>query len=479
MESEAKQSTSAAASTLGMAAVFSAVSHVFSKQGSSSVVSDSEDDFQSQTEDGNVSDSGVRNDNPWNEVNLNKSKVKSPKKKPEPLFEHYYSDGAIRDEIEIEINTKNGKKFTGTITPLEVKHGIFIEKLGFTDHSNFDGVRIGFKGKLVATIKLINPIDIDELSAVEYFDYVRKSTYRGKQIEEVIGCKIRGIRWKQPTESAFESEPKDDSKTLVKIEGCEHRIPKEQILAWLTLYGTVESDLEEDYFVDTKETEATNRTGNYSVLMTLDYKIPQLIPMAGRRIKIYHRGIDKLCTKCFGKHRKSECKAENKIEWIDYVAKFISDNSGVPAEMFGRWYELVSKNKKGLLGKPTEPKQQSTPSTQENEPEKQALSREPQTKEKNDEKNEKENETGSQNSDVSVYPPTEEDFDIPTNEEQYESMVDRFATIGLKRPDVDKVLEARGTAFNKAQREFKIAERKKKAEESKANKKPRKNSLNK
>ena len=156
MESEAKQSTSAAASTLGMAAVFSAVSHVFSKQGTSSVVSDSEDDFQSQTEDGNVSDSGVRNDNPWNEVNLNKSKVKSPKKKPEPLFEHYYSDGAIRDEIEIEINTKNGKKFTGTITPLEVKHGIFIEKLGFTDHSNFDGVRIGFKGKLVATIKLIN-----------------------------------------------------------------------------------------------------------------------------------------------------------------------------------------------------------------------------------------------------------------------------------------------------------------------------------
>ena len=147
--------------------------------------------------------------------------------------------------------------------------------------------------------------------------------------------------------------------------------------------------------------------------------------------------------------------------------------------MFGRWYELVSKNKKGLFGKPTQPKQQSTPSMQENEPEKQALSQEPQTKENNDGKNEKENETGSQNSEVSVYPPTEEDFDIPMNEEQYESMVDRFATIGLKRPDVDKVLEARRTAFNKAQREFKIAERKKKAEESKANKKPRKNSLNK
>ena len=34
------------------------------------------------------------------------------------------------------------------------------------------------------------------------------------------------------------------------------------------------------------ETEGTNRTGNYSVLMKLDSNIPQLLPMAGRRIKI-------------------------------------------------------------------------------------------------------------------------------------------------------------------------------------------------
>ena len=74
-------------------------------------------------------------------------------------------------------------------------------------------------------------------------------------------------------------------------------------------------------------------------------------------------------------------------------------------------------------------------------------------------------------------PPTEGDFDLPMNEEQYESMVDRFATIGLKRPDLDKVLESRRTAFNKALREYKVAERKKKADELKANKKPRKNSI--
>ena len=299
--------------------MLSVVSNVFSSANndSSSQASESEDEYSQATGGNSTITNDTENDNPWNEDNLRKSQVKSPKKRPAPLFEHYYSDGAMRDEIEIEFNTKNGRKFTGSITPLEVKHGIYIDSLGFTDHSNFDGVRIGFKGKLVATIKLINPIDIDELCSVEYFDYTRRPTYRGKQMEEVIGCKIKGIRMKQPTASAFESQPRDETKTLVKIEGCEHRVPQNIILAWLANYGTVESELEEDFFVDTKETEATNRTGNYSVMMTLEYKIPQLIPMAGRRIKVYHKGIDKLCTKCFGKHRKSDCKEESKTEWID------------------------------------------------------------------------------------------------------------------------------------------------------------------
>ena len=374
------------------------------------------------------------------------------------------------------------KKFAGSITPLEVKHGIYIDKLGFLDHSNFDGVRIGFKGKLVATIKLIQPIDIDELCSVEYFDYVRKSTYRGKQTEEVIGCKIRGLRWKQPTTSAFQEEPKDDSKTLVKIEGCEHRISKDQILTWLSLYGSVESDLEEDCFVDTKETEATNRTGNYSVMMKLEYKIPQLIPMAGRRIKIYHKGIDKLCTKCFGKHRKSECRAEKKIEWIDYVAYFITTNPDVPTDLYGRWTELVANRQDRPSSKLT---MQNRPLPNQSDETETVISNGQTSETANNQSDmpmdsgKSAIETSSKATNDTIHPPTEEEFDLPINEEQYESMVDRFATIGLKRPDVDKVLESRRTAFNKAQREFKIAERKRKSEEAKLNKKPRKNSLTK
>ena len=131
-------------------------------------------------------------------------------------------------------------------------------------------------------------------------------------MEEVIGCKIRRIGWKQLTASASETQPKDAIKTLVNT--CEHRVSKNQILAWQAHYGTVESELEEDYIVDTKEIVSINQTGNYYVWMNLEHKILQLITISGLRIKIYHKGFDKLCTKCFSQHQKSDCKEESKTE---------------------------------------------------------------------------------------------------------------------------------------------------------------------
>ena len=44
----------------------------------------------------------------------------------------------------------------------------------------------------------------------------------------------------------------------MKIKGCEWKIPEEQIIAWLGHFGTIESELQEDFFVDKKETESTN-----------------------------------------------------------------------------------------------------------------------------------------------------------------------------------------------------------------------------
>ena len=77
--------------------------------------------------------------------------------------------------------------------------------------------------------------------------------------------------------------------------------------------------------------------------------------------------------------------------------------------------------------------------------------------------------------------PTEADFDIPTTEESYELMVERFASIGLAKWEVDKAIENKRTAFNRACREYKkLAEKKKKSEDQKQTKRAvRKNSITK
>ena len=62
------------------------------------------------------------------------SKVKSLiKEKPKPILQNY-RDRAIKDEMEIEIQTKNLKNLAGSITPLEIKYNIYSNALKSPDH---------------------------------------------------------------------------------------------------------------------------------------------------------------------------------------------------------------------------------------------------------------------------------------------------------------------------------------------------------
>ena len=236
----------------------------------------------------------------------------------------------------------NGKPFRGTITPKEAKHIIYKECLGFADFTNFDGVRFGFKGMPIAVFKLKTAINVDELLCVQYFEFKRAGTRMGRYYEDIIGCKIRGLRSRQTVGDSLVDTGSDDGTRIVKVEGCEYRITKEQILSWLELYGEVQSDVVEDCFDDDSEDDGTNRTGIYSVKMKLDMDIPQLLPMAGRRIKIYYRGIQKLCTNCFGKHTRRVCQSI-KVPWFEYVRKFRTDNHEIPDELYGKWIEILNK----------------------------------------------------------------------------------------------------------------------------------------
>ena len=60
---------------------------------------------------------------------------------------NYHHDGAVRDEIEAEIQTeKKNDSLAGSITPIKAKYLIYIKGLGFEDYSNFNGVMINFNG---------------------------------------------------------------------------------------------------------------------------------------------------------------------------------------------------------------------------------------------------------------------------------------------------------------------------------------------
>ena len=164
-------------------------------------------------------------------------------------------------------------------------------------------------------------------------------------------------------------------------------------------------------------------------------------------------------------------------------AKMGKINDDIPVEFFGRWPELVKKVQEEAHGGRFQQNTRSNPEThdsgnridndvvkdtQSHRPEQQ-LPKETQPVE---ERKSPEAELGPE--------PTKEGFDIPTSQEAYERMVDRLATVGLERWEVDKAIEAKTTAFNRACREHKkrVTEFKKKSDEAnKKAKSSRKNSL--
>ena len=58
------------------------------------------------------------------------------------------------------------------------------------------------------------------------------------------------------------------------------------------------------------------------------------------RVKMYHMGIQKFCTNCFGHLKKSACQ-NDKVLWIKYVQKFIEENDEFTPEMYGKWIVII------------------------------------------------------------------------------------------------------------------------------------------
>ena len=82
-------------------------------------------------------------------------------------------------------------------------------------------------------------------------------------------------------------------------------------------------------------------TGTYSIKMRLRTDMPQIILMCGKRIPIYHKGIQKLCSNCFGAHQRRNCRSA-KVPWIEYVLHLMEKYPDIPQELYGRWWKVVN-----------------------------------------------------------------------------------------------------------------------------------------
>ncbi len=381
--------------------------------------------------------------------------------------------GAIREELEVALESLNGEPFRGTITYLEAKHGIFGECLGLSgvDFENFDGLRFGFKGCPVVVFKLIKAINVDELLPFQNFEFRRTSTRRGVAHADIFSCKIRGLRPPSSLPQNYvppgsQEDHIDDGTRNITIEGCEYRVTKEALITFLSSYGEVTSDILEVIFKD-GSSGGSNRTGSYSVTVKLNKNLPQLAPIMGKRVKFYYRGIQKLCPKCFGLHPLKACHSKKRL-WIDYVENFIQMNTSIPIECYGKWIDTI----KRIKGQPrlssydtlseditTGPSQEDLHSNPENftndsvppveelpssQVTAQWLENIPDQKHDNSKTLLRGQKVQAAN------PPVESDFMIPVNESEHREVIQRLTLAGSTEAEAEQIITARKTAFKKA-----------------------------
>ena len=144
---------------------------------------------------------------------------------------------------------------------------------------------------------------------IKYFEFYRNYTVKGKQRYSTFCCKINGVRTAVFQNRLNESNP-NPSIRWIKIEFAEYTVKEKQILELMDMYGEQTSELSEEVHPNLDPHADPVGNGTFSLKMRLQKEIPQLLPMWGKRIRIYYRGVTKPCPNCFGAHVRKNCRSE-------------------------------------------------------------------------------------------------------------------------------------------------------------------------
>ena len=235
-------------------------------------------------------------------------------------------------------------------------------------------------------------------------------------------------------------------------------------------------------------------------------EIPQVLPMCGKRVKIYYKGIDKLCTKCFGKHPRRVCKQE-KVPWIEYVEEFVAKNADIPPIAYGRWTEILAREKKDLnenhQGQQSETRENNDQSTnnrsqnyyiadEEDEPSVVILRKDVTTSVQSTSTREVEkkkagtsypskedfivtqNLTQQASSMEELIEPFPGDYDVPVDDDDMEKMIEAMTKSGMRFKEAEQVIKNRKKDYNDAIKKYKAEMKKKMPKKDTRKTKPKK-----
>ena len=230
------------------------------------------------------------------------------------------------------------------------------------------------------------------------------------------------------------------------------------------------------------ESGGLNRTGTYSVNIQLRRDIPQILPILGRRVKIYYKGIQKLCPNCFGPHPKKVCHTR-KVEWRDYIKKFKEIHNDIPENLFGKWSNPIDSpnippevsdcpaedtttnqiNLPILSGEApllqhslptidpltaTADWVSSSPGALEND------TQEPSNQPTQASTSSNGMAISNESNTLKSGEPRREDFLVPLSRAEHDLMVDRLITGGSLLGEAEQIIASRKIAFNKAMKEY-------------------------
>ena len=230
------------------------------------------------------------------------------------------NEGAWRESFVVDVLEIDGQKFMGSLTRKEMSSNIYAKALGLRPE-NLHGFVPGYRGHPTIKYRLKEKINIDlDLQGKSVFTFERMEKVGSETLVHTLKCEIAGIR-ELANISEGNREVRKSRYTWIKVEGAEYELPKEEIVAWLEKFGNAVTELTEDKERDSSDSDDTEYfNGIYSIKMDLKQKPPQFLPIGGKKIKIYYKGITKRCVKCFGTgHLKKDCISTRK-DWMENVS---------------------------------------------------------------------------------------------------------------------------------------------------------------